>query len=229
MLLQTLRQLRASDGGPIYVETDFSRWIVEPWNAISAALFIVIVVYWIRKVIYQPENQGFIKLNLPFLAIGGIGGTIYHAFRYSQVFLVMDWLPILLLCLSTSLYFCYKLIGKWLPAIGIIFIAFLLQGLIMNIVPPSIAINVNYAFMAGLILLPVLLYAYKNKFYMVRWIGLAISGFAIALFFRVVDSFVLLPMGTHFLWHIFGALSCHFMIVYIFEINKRPPAKFISV
>ncbi len=232
MLLQIINQLRAKDGGPIYIETNFDRWIVEPWNAVSAALFMAMVGYWVWKIVRYPERQQFIKYHLPILAVGGVGGTIYHAFRYSQVFLVMDWFPILLLCLSTSTYFLYKMLGKWTPAIGIVFGAFLIQGIIFRFFPPRMAINVNYAFMAGLIVLPVLIYAYRANFDRAHWVGLSIASFAIALACRIADQFSvtadILPMGTHFLWHVFGALACNFMIKYIFEINRFPSQQFSS-
>ena len=104
MLLQILRR----DGGPIYAETNLSHLIVEPYNAISAILFLVVVVYWWSKLRGKYEQHTFLSYVIPILGIGGVGGTLYHAFRYTSIFHYMDWLPILFLCMAGSFYFCYK-------------------------------------------------------------------------------------------------------------------------
>lgn len=44
---------------------------------------------------------------------------------------------------------------------------------------------------------------------------------SLALVFRTIDSFPAVQssiyFGTHFLWHIFGALTCHFLVLYMYK------------
>ncbi len=226
MLLYLLLQARLRDGGGRYTETDLSRLIVEPWNGASAFLFLLIVGYWAYRLRGQYREHIFLSVALPVLAIGGIGGTVYHAFRLHQVFLVMDWLPIMILCLAASVYFFIKSLGSWVHAAWIVGGAFVLQGLMFRYqwLPMQLAINVNYTLMALLILVPTGLMLWQTQFRAGRWVGYALASFALAITCRALDPEALLPMGTHFLWHVFGAAACHCMFQYVYLINQPATA-----
>jgi len=71
-----MHEIQLSDGGPLYTETDFSRWLVEPWNTITAILFLAIVVYWALKIRKTYRQHPFLALALPVSALGGVGGMI---------------------------------------------------------------------------------------------------------------------------------------------------------
>ncbi|TAE57441.1 MAG: hypothetical protein EAZ89_03920 [Bacteroidetes bacterium] len=219
--------LRLPDGGPIYTETDTSRFIVEPWNGLSAAFFLLIVVYWLSQIRGQWRKHGFMTAALPVLAVGGVGGTIYHAFRLSRVFLLMDFLPIVILCLCASVYFFVWVTGKWWLALLMIASGLTLSGLMFQFaerggLPASVAITVNYAIMGAFILLPIGWLLLKTHFRHGRWVGYALGAFLLALLFRWADPQAWLPMGTHFLWHTFGAIACHCVLAYVFWLNEDP-------
>lgn len=232
MLLQTLSyiplllQAPLRDGGEAYTETDLSRLIVEPWNGTSAAFFLLIVGYWALKLRGQYREHLFMSICVPILAIGGIGGTIYHAFRLHQFFLLMDWLPIMILCLSASVYFFIKVFERWVPAVLLVLTVLVSQVMMFQteVFSPQFATNLNYSVMALLILIPTALLLWKTRFYAGKWIGYGLGTFVIALTCRMLDPLALLPMGTHFLWHTFGALACHSLFMYVYQINLRPKA-----
>src|SRR5262245_28804955 len=77
----------ATDGGPVYVETERNLdrvgtgAVVEPWNAASALLFLVVVVVWLVRLRGRYRKHPFLTCCLPLLAAGGVGGVVYHAFR----------------------------------------------------------------------------------------------------------------------------------------------------
>ena len=55
----------------------------------------------------------------------------------------------------------------------------------------------------------------------------ALVGFAVAIGFRSIDLSVpiaFLPMGTHWLWHTFGAVAVHTLILYIHRSDLREAA-----
>lgn len=209
------------DGGHIYAETNFNHFIVEPYNAASAFIFLIMAFYWLNRLKGRYEQHAFLTSAVVFLTIGAVGGTIYHAFRLHAFFMYMDWLPILLICLMTSIYFLDKILQVWYYAVGVVLLAFLLQGLLFQFVESRNVINLNYAIMGLLVLLPTVLILFKYKFYQWYWVTFALSGFTLALFFRIADKWAMLPMGTHFLWHLFGALAGHFMFMFIFNLNRR--------
>lgn len=214
------KELISPDGGPIYFESDFTKLFPEPWNAVSALIFCFIVVYWFWKLYPVRERHSFLFYSLPILLVGGVGGTLYHAFRVSRVFLVMDWLPILLLCLAASFYFLYQLRYKWWE-MALAFVLFMLVEVLNYIfIPKRVSINISYVMMGLFVLTPVVLFLKKTHWKNARFIVLALVSFLLAISFRSLDGFALLPMGIHFLWHTFGAVACHYMYVYIYKVRE---------
>lgn len=208
------------DGGPIYIETNLNAFIAEPFNALTAIFFIGIAVYWLFKLRKDFKEHIFLTVTSFILLIGGIGGTIYHAFRLSRVALVMDWLPIVILCFSASVYFLMKLFGRWYFGILSLVLFFLLEWLNFIFIPSVFAVNVSYSLMALLILLPLLFYLKKQHWRNKKWVLIALLSFIIAITSRTIDHFQLLPIGTYFLWYTFGAIACHSMFCYLYLDNK---------
>jgi hypothetical protein len=214
---------RLPDGGPTYVETAPSRIIVEPWNAASAILFLAVVLVWAIRLRGRYRRHAFLTCCLPILAAGGIGGTLYHAFRAYKFFFWMDVLPIYLLGLAASLYFCYRLRLNSGHLIGLIVVYLLLQALLFPLFPTQAAINLSYAFLAALLLLPIAILLRKTGYRDGLWVALGLLLFVVALFFRWADGNVaLLPMGTHWLWHIFGAATVAAVTEYVFRVERAP-------
>lgn len=214
-----LLQVILPDGGPVYAETDTSHIVAEPFNAISAALFIIIAVYWLwRATVKEGTKNSFFIPSLIILLIGGVGGTIYHAFRAHSFFLYMDWVPILILCVIACVYFLKLLNVSWKRiGTGIITI-FAFQYLNFNFVPPHIAVNLSYAILGLTVLTPLVLYMRKTQYRYAKEPILALVSFALALSFRISDKMVDLPMGTHFLWHTFGAFTAFFLLQYMYRL-----------
>lgn len=212
--------LVARDGGHVYMETNFNHFVVEPYNAMSALLFFAMGAFWFWKLRGQYEQFKFLTWATVFLTIGAIGGTVYHAFRMHAFFMYMDWLPILILCFMTSVYFIDKLLGSWLYALGVVAGGVLVQGLLFSFIKYPFAVSLSYAFMGVLVLAPTVALLVKKGF--ARWwfILYALGGFSLALFFRIADHWQILPMGTHFLWHLFGALAGNYMFLFIYHLNK---------
>lgn len=223
MFLNILLQImRLPDGGPVYSETNLSQFIVEPWNTASAIVFVLIVIYWIYKLKKSKKRNSFLQYGTPILGIGGVGGTLYHAFRSSHYFLIMDYLPILLLCISAGVYFTFKAFPKKRYVGLSIFVFIAAQYLAFHYLPSGLSTNVSYALLGLSILLPTLAWMFQTQFRYYYYVLLALLSFATALTCRILDfhnSF--LPMGTHWLWHSFGALACHLMFLYLFSVNEE--------
>jgi hypothetical protein len=87
-------------------------------------------------------------------------------------------------------------------------------------------INVSYAFLASLILLPAILVLIRMRFRFGGWVVAGVVSFAAALFFRFADDIrdgagPLLPMGTHWLWHLFGAAATAFVLEYFYRLEGQ--------
>jgi len=214
------------DGGMRYTETNMAQLFPEPLNAITSCFFLIIAIYWTLKIKGDFKGHPFLTYCLILLYIGGIGGTVYHSLRQWSVFIMMDWLPIMLLCVSAGVYFLAQS-TKWyyavLMVLGYVALQFSLRSWFTedNV---QLFININYATMALLVLLPVLNYLIYTHWKAAKWVGFALLAFALALTFRIADKWAWLNVGTHFLWHSFGAIATYCMFNYIYLTQSRKTA-----
>lgn len=211
-----------TDGGIIYTETNINNVFPEPLNAATSLLFLFLAVFWTFRLWGRTRQHTFLFYAVVLLYIGGIGGTIYHGLRRWSFFIVMDWLPIMLLCIAAGVYFLARL-TKWYFATALVVIYIAFQFYLRTIMEGNIHlfININYAVMASLVLFPVLGYLIKTKFEDGIWVGLALLAFIFALTFRIADNWAWVSFGTHFLWHLFGAVAAYCMFQYIYLINNK--------
>lgn len=216
--MPTLLQVRLPDGGPVYAETDLSHFVAEPFNAASAFLFLLVAGYWLYRVITEGTRNTYLKPSLIILLIGGTGGTIYHAFRAHPIFLYMDWVPILILCLIASVYFIRIMKVKWYWMVVSIGGLFVLEWINFYLCPPRIGVNVSYILLALTVISPLVIYLIKTEFKYGWFVAGAIFAFVLAISFRALDKSLDLPMGTHFLWHSFGAVTAHLLLAYLFRL-----------
>ncbi|MBU2649470.1 MAG: hypothetical protein KKA81_00925 [Bacteroidetes bacterium] len=214
---------RLADGGPVYTETNLQHWLVEPWNAITSLLVIIPALYWLFSIRKEYRYYSFMVYAIPLFMLGGIGSALFHGFRTSVVFLVMDVLPTAVLTLSIGIYFWLKILKKWWYVLLIIIPIFLLRFLLFAGLPDHLAINLSYALTGFTIILPLVFVLVRTKFYQWHTIAITIFLFALALLFRETDPYSghVLPMGSHFLWHFFSALGAWFILSYLYHFRKR--------
>ncbi len=217
------------DSGPIYQETMAGRLPVEPFNTYSNILFLFILIYFSLKVYKDYKNHRFLAWSLPVLFTGFVGGTVYHATRSHDMWMYMDWLPIVILCLAVSVYYTVKLrISRRKRLLLAMLILFLVFG--VQLIPLSGHVKTSVGYIATVLglLLPIVTYFLTTKLYHWGYVLLAFLSFGLAISFRILDNFLyIFPMGTHWLWHIFGALSVFFLINFIYK-DKLPIAEVSS-
>jgi len=212
------------DGGMLYAETNLHQALPEPLNTITSCFFLAIALYWTFKLWGKGRQHNFLSVAVVLLYIGGIGGTLYHGLRQWSFFIMMDWLPIMLLCVSAGVYFIAKL-TRWYYAVLLVALygafQFFARAYFKGQDSMQLFININYAILACLVLLPVLAYLIHTKFKNGKWVAIALAAFVFALTFRVADPWGWMGTGTHFLWHTFGAVAAFSMFNYIYLINKE--------
>jgi hemolysin III len=124
--------------------------------------------------------------------------------------------------MMTAIYFMFKVMNSWVYAIGFFLLIIICDRLsweLINEQNGNLRANVNYSIIGLGVLIPTFLLLIKSKFKHWLYVALALFSFMIALFFRISDQWGLLQMGTHFLWHTFGALAGNFMLLYIYRYN----------
>lgn len=218
------------DFGPIYRETLMGRFPVEPWNTISNLIFLVVGGVSILYTRLRWSVYPLATIITPIILIGWLGGTLYHALRDNSLWLLLDFLPIALATLIAMTFFWARLLQNWFLAF-IVGISLALSGraFLMALIYSGFAIErrwligAGYASMALAILLPIFLY--EGRLYIGKKVKtliflpiLAGGSFLVALISRTYDMSSeitpYLPMGTHFLWHIFGGVSVGLLLIY---------------
>jgi hypothetical protein len=222
----------ASDGGPRYVETPLdpqatdAPLIAEPFNTITASFFIGIALYWLWRLRGHYRQWPFVASCMPILLAGGIGGTLFHATRAHRLYFLLDVIPISLLGLLGAVYMASRYLGRhrlWMLVLLIIFYG-AINRLFFSMLGPmnrQLSINLSYASLAIIVLVPIGLVLWRSGFRHGGWIILGFVSFAVAWFFRLVDQYSAsyLPMGTHWLWHTFGAISTAAVIQYFYLVE----------
>lgn len=220
--------VRGLDHGPLYTETPleirehspYHGWIAEPWNAGTAFLFVLIALFWMWRLKGQYRRFPFLTMALPLLFAGGVGGTLYHGLRNWVGFFLLDLVPIYLLGVAASLYLWLRLGPNLRNLFGMLALLVGFQALGRWKFPPHWSINISYAALALIILSPILVALWRTNFRHVGWVAAALVSFGIAWICRLADAWQppLLPMGTHWLWHGFGALTTWCVTEYLYHI-----------
>jgi hypothetical protein len=230
------------DGGPRYAETPNdpfapeTRFPAEPWNTLTAALFIVLAGAWAVRLRGRYRKYPFVSCCLPILLAGGIGGTLYHASRTSFVLFLLDVVPISILGIAGAVYMAVSYWGGrgwwFVPGASAFYVG--VNALLFAAIGPgkTLAVNLSYASLAVVVLTPTTLVLLRTRFRHVGWVAGGIVAFAIAWLFRLVDLRIgtSLPMGSHWLWHVFGAVATAFLIEYFYLVegdrggNAMPPS-----
>ena len=210
------------DGGPLYTETNLDHLIVEPWNALSSLAFLIPAIYWLWKVRCNVQKFPVMVLSGVLLFVGGLGSTLFHAFRSSHPLIVMDVLPMALCTIVVSCFFWYKvLFQKWYWVASIVVPTWLIREQLSDWLNHHNAINLSYFLTGTMIFLPMLLLLSNTNWFKIQDAFLALLLFVVSLFFRQIDAWdpPLTSIGTHFLWHLFGAWGSFHLAKYLYALS----------
>jgi hypothetical protein len=209
-------QLHPPDGGMFYKETNLHHFFPEPWNMVSSALFLIPAFYWLIKLKGFNKQYAFLSCATWLLLIGCVGSTVYHGLRRWHFFIFMDWVPIALLCLMASVLFWVKVTGKTIYGFLalLVFVGLVLgMRLLFSGHDVQLLISLNYIVMVLMIVLPLVLLLWKMHWRDGLLVLSAFLSFAVAIGFRIADKYTSLGIGTHFLWHTFGAIATSLIFV----------------
>jgi hypothetical protein len=124
------------------------------------------------------------------------------------------------LAVAATVYLWVQASPRWWHVVAVVGLAVLLQRLAWFL-PTQYAISVSYASLALLILVPTAVLLVQTRFRDGGWVVLALACFGTALFFRVADAWHwLAPVGTHWLWHVFGAAATAALIEYLYRLRR---------
>ncbi len=227
--LRLIRKDFIFDNGPMYHEFHAEQWIKEPWNAYSSLVFFIPVMYWIWRLKGEYKDNLMIVSLLPFLFLNGLGSTLFHAFRSSNILLFLDFMPAMIMNIIVGAYFWTKVWKKWYWGLISIIMFFILSFLIVSSLPSgnSYGPNIGYAMVGLAFFIPITIILIRTKFYKWHLILLTVISLGGALTCRILDYPTTnpfpntLPQGTHFLWHIISSFAVFFLGYYVYHLQKR--------
>lgn len=198
----------------------------------TASFFVMIVGFWVWRLWGKFGRHPFLTACLPVLLAGAVGGTLYHATRTRMTYFLLDVIPISLLGLAAAVYLIVRLttavgaVRIAVPAIGLIGFYMFVNGVLFRLVEfpnPNLRVNLSYASLALLLICPLGAVLVRTRFRHAGWVAGGLASFAIAWFCRLVDNMPLadLPMGTHWLWHTFGALTTFALMEYFYRLEAE--------
>jgi len=196
--------------GPWYFEHSETTLLIEPWNSISSLAFWIPAIYWIYRLRNEPKKYAFILSCMPLLFMGGLGSALFHGFRSPEWFLLMDVLPIALLVLAITGFLWKLVLIRWVPTILVVLSFTGLRFGVFALIPGNLAVNISYFISGVMIFLPAIYWLIQNKWKGAQYFLLAVVFMGISLFFRTYDFYFgenYLPMGSHFLWHLFSGMG----------------------
>ena len=211
------------DHGPPYLETDPAHFPVEPWATYSQLLFLVVVIYWTWRIWGRWREQRFIALCLPLLLLQYVGATVYHATRSHVGWVLLDVLPLYLLCLLAAGHFWRRFGLSWLATVAAVLappLAALALGRLLPL-PGHVGMALTYGgfflalFVPAFALLPKIEPGHRFLPFT------ALAALTLALAFRSMDHVAPIPMGTHWLWHAMGAAGVHLLVLYVFVLDRK--------
>jgi len=223
------RKQQIFDHGPMYNEFVHDTLIHEPWNAYSSLCFFIPVIFWLIYLRGKYRTYGIITALLPLLFLNGLGSTLFHAFRASNWFLLLDWLPAALMTLILSIYFWYRVTQKLWKAIGVVGVFYILAFTMVKILSQQTGLSgpsIGYFFTGAAFLVPVIIDLKRNQWKHAGLYVVSLLCLVLALLFRILDypspnPFAWLPQGTHFLWHVSSSLAVFSLGFYIYKTTNE--------
>jgi hypothetical protein len=209
--------------GPIYCEDAIARggFPIEPVNTVSNLVIIgfgVAALWYLRK--RAPGSRDLTVLGA-LLTATGVGSLAWHGLREPWA-LAFDVLPGLFFLFGFS--FCWaRRIWSFGTAVGIMaaFIAaFALSGFLFPQAPRFVSIAPAVVITAALLIVQT-----ASRSRDAALLGAAaLAGTLTALLFRTIDlqACAYIPVGTHFLWHIFNSAGAFSGIVALVTLQDAP-------
>jgi hypothetical protein len=216
--------------GPQYCETpDAITGIfpVEPANAISSGIIVVFGLFALASVIRRTPNALSFYALCALLITNGVGSILWHGLR-TRWALTLDVLPALIFVVGAIILWA-RYVASWRE--GLLVTA---GGIVLALIVrfADLPVRGGWTMMAPFIItiaiwLIARTYSQSKKAALTG--ALALTSALAALTFRSIDGSMCdtVPMGTHFLWHVFlsaAAFMCLQALITL-ETSTRTPAR----
>ncbi len=212
-----------------YCERQGPGAFAEPVNTITNAAFLIAGILAFREIQKHTQISRGTQALPWMLGVVAIGSALYHTIR-SPYTLVIDAVPLFAFILWAIFLLLRQSLGTECPA-AIIVTGFVALEILLSAIVPQEFLNgsIRHAFALAFSGFVVLIIA--RRFGKIAWRAVPVLVFyALAVICRTVDPLVCssFPIGTHFLWHVFGATASFFVAYLIISIEAPFTQTFIG-
>lgn len=203
-----------------YCERVGNEFYSEPFNALSNIAFFV-SVFFIYKLFKNHAIKSFGYWFLfALLVLGGIGSLSWHSFR-NPLTLFLDAVPIFIFFLTFVYLLLVRLTQSRSIALVLLVGFFMIQVLASYAFPTFLNGSIRH-FVNGIAFLGIVVWLYKKYDNLNRHLLVAFLLYILAIIFRSIDNSVcsIIPVGTHFMWHILNATAAYFAIRGLISIDS---------
>lgn len=184
----------------------------EPANVLTNLAFLVAAwVSWRLTKRYSPASGRLTSL-IVLMAANGIGSALFHTFATTWAG-VLDLVPILVFQVYFLWLYCREVAFLRLSYAALAVVSLLIAALVGRALPHGNEWSLTHL-PALILLLSLGVYHYYTRKREPLTLAAAAGIFALALTFRTLDGIVcpLFPLGTHFLWHLLGAVALYLLV-----------------
>ena len=195
-----------------YCERVGAGLLAEPLNAVSNISFLLAA--WAAWVLAKRTGtlSAGVRVLIAIAAFVGVGSILWHTYPVSLT-LILDIVPILVFISWYIWLYTRNVIGmRSLFAVASV-AAFLLGTFL--VIPYSDVLHGALVYVPSLMVPLVFGVFHASERMVARFTLLAAAGvFVAALFFRTIDNEIcpVLPIGTHYFWHIFVGLVTYLVM-----------------
>jgi hypothetical protein len=216
----------SSDNVDIYCERLSTGFWAEPLNAVTNLGFILAGLLIISLVHRQAPRAWDITALAMMAIIVGIGSFLFHTVATKGAMLADIFPIIIFIHFAIGVIFVRVFNIKWYYAVATVVAFAVFNALVMNIFGRQL-FNGSIQYVPTLLfLLAVAAYSYSRRLLVMREFLIAALVFLVSITCRSIDMMVcdMLPLGTHFLWHILNAVTMYYVMKGLLKAASAKPA-----
>jgi hypothetical protein len=199
--------------------------LAEPLNALSNAAFFIAAL-WAARAARRRGSEAIIWLLIALVFVIGLGSLAFHTFA-NQWSSLADVLPITLFIYGYLAFALRRFLAFdwWKVALGMA-VLFAATFAAERLMPPGF-MNGSGAYLPALVAsVLVSLQLLRNGHSAQLNVSLASTILFVSLIFRTADLVVcsLLPIGTHFIWHILNGVVLALYLEAAIRYGQRKPS-----
>lgn len=211
----------------MYCERGVSNaFLAEPINAFSNAAFPIAGYLGHRLLKEKKINSKEIGALPWMLSLVGVGSFMYHTARNSTT-LLFDALPIYFFILYALFLTLNELFKNRVRSI-LILTGFIGLEVLLSAYVPREFMNGSIRHITAVVFILLLGWLAVRKYgtTVIKPFAGVIGLYAFAIFFRSIDAWICtwIPIGTHFLWHIFAAFA-GYQAIHLLAVLKSSNSK----